>query len=194
MNGAWWFLLSLILVMAGCQTAHFVRPELLGAKIDDPKFNLITTQQKTTTIRTLMFEKKGVALIFWQRSCPCVKRYQQRVHELYERYGQDLSFVYVSSNNEDFTEVKAEFKKRLIPITLIQDQGGKLAKTLDVRGTPSAALLNDRGELLFMGWIDNERQTSERGRKAYLEDAIKHYLNGQEISVKSSAMFGCKIR
>ncbi|HXW60223.1 MAG TPA: redoxin domain-containing protein [Myxococcota bacterium] len=186
--------LLLLFLICACQSAHMVKPSLLGSPINkDIKFT--STDNKTISLPDLGAGKMGTVLIFWQRLCPCVKRYQNRINLLFDRYNDKLAFFHVSSNaNENFHEVMHEYKHRQVPLPLIRDEGAQLKKALDVRGTPSASLLNNKGEIMFLGWIDNERDVNERGRKAYLEDAIAQFLKGEPISVRSSPMFGCAIR
>ena len=147
-------------------------------------------------LKNIYENHKGLVVIFWQSTCPCVKRYEARVKELYEKYGsQDLVFIYMSSNtNETRSHVEAEYAKRHMPLKVVRDEGGVIAKKVKAKGTPAAMLINPQGEVVYMGWIDNERRSGERGRKAYLEDAITEYLAGSPISIKVSPMFGCPIR
>jgi AhpC/TSA family protein len=188
--------LVLLSLISACQSAHVVRPSLLGSAIKkDLPIKFTSTDNKTLSLPDLSASKMGTVLIFWQRLCPCVKRYQNRINLLFERYKEKLSFFHVSSNaNESFLEVMHEYERRKIPLPLIRDEGAQLKKALDVRGTPSALLLNNKGEINFLGWIDNERDLNERGREAYLEDAIAHFLKDEPIKVPSSPMFGCAIR
>lgn len=183
-----------IILISGCQSAHIVKKEAFKKEID-PKLSFFNTEQQSMAFHTLASNKKGSVLIFWQNSCPCVKRYQNRVSDLFNTFGDRLAFYYISSNtNERFKEVKEECERRKISLPILRDEGGEFAKTLNIKGTPSAVLLDSRGEILFMGWIDNERDKHERGRKSYLEDAIVNYLSDEPINISSSPMFGCAIR
>jgi thioredoxin-related protein len=188
-------LLFFLLFINACQNAHLVKPNSFKSYTKAATgLSLLSPEQKSYSLDELV-SPKGAVLIFWQYSCPCVRRYQQRVNDLYKRFGEKLNFYHISSNtNEPFTEVIAEYNRRDIPLPLLRDQHKLLAQALNVRGTPSAALIDRDGKLLFLGWIDNERDVGERRRDAYLEDAIIAYLKNEPISKPSSPMFGCAIR
>lgn len=169
-------------LLMNCQAAWQIRPDNLATELFE--------------LENFYKNHKGVVVIFWQSTCPCVRRYEERVRKLYEKYEpQNLAFVYMSSNsNETFTQSQAEYKKRQMPLRLIRDEGGVIAKKVKAQGTPTAMLINSQGNVVYMGWIDNERREGESGRKAYLEDALKEYLAHLPISIKTSPMFGCPIR
>lgn len=125
-----------------------------------------------------------------------MRRYQTRINHLFERYqSQDIGFYYVSSNsNEDFVDVKDEYAKRSLAIPLLRDERGEFKNAIGVKGTPSAAVIDSRGEMIFLGWIDNERGENETGRASYLENAIRDVLQNENVKVPTSPMFGCPIR
>lgn len=195
MNFFWYLFLLSLVAMSGCQSAHKASPAILGTRIAHEGLRFKTGTNTTHSLAELSANKKGTVFIFWQQSCPCVKRYQGRINALFERFGDRLAFFHVSSNlQESNAEVLAAYERRHIPVPLIFDEDAQLKKALDIRGTPSAALVNAAGELLFVGWIDNERNVHERGRHAYLENAISQMLKDELIATPSSPMFGCAIR
>jgi hypothetical protein len=181
--------------LVSCQSAFRLKPENFPQKLVAPAVSLTTEDGSDYNFAAIYGEHKATVVIFWQSKCPCVKRYQDRITELFSRYGQDgVAMTYVFSNSDQsFDEALKEYKKRKSPLPFMHDQGGQLAKVLDARGTPTAALFNQAGDLVYMGWIDNERYTNENGRIAYLEDAIKDLLASQPVKTPTSPMFGCPI-
>jgi thioredoxin-related protein len=184
------------LFLAGCQSAYIVKPDQLPKIADPSSLSLEMPNQTVYKVADIYQQHRGMVAIFWQSSCPCVKRYQKRVNNLFERYGAEgLAFVHVSSNqNESFADVQREYKKREVPLVLMRDNQGALAKALGVKGTPTAVVIDSTGKVQFMGWIDNERDVLEPGRVAYLENAIKQFLAGEVVETPTSPMFGCPIR
>lgn len=180
----------------GCQSAYRISPDNWPKNLVDRTLALTTTDKAIHQLSDVYPKHRATALIFWQVGCPCVKRYQERVNSLFERFSQDgVAFIHVSSNvNEDFEDVEKEYKKRAVPLPLMRDQGGMLAKALGVKGTPSVALINQTGDVVYLGWIDNERHAKENGRIAYLENAIVELINQKPITIATSPMFGCPIR
>lgn len=180
----------------GCQSAFRIKPETLPQKLNAEHISLEAFDGSSYRFSDIYQEHPATVVIFWQIKCPCVKRYQDRVNQLFERYGQDgVAMMYVSSNSDDtFEQAKKEIEYRKSPLPLMRDEGGHLAKLLNAKGTPTAALINQAGELVYLGWIDNERFENESGRIAYLEDAIKALVSKKPITTPTSPMFGCPIR
>lgn len=187
--------LALIFVLSGCQSAHRVKPELFPQKLD-AQVNLTTADGTGYNFTDIYSEHPGTVVFFWQSKCPCVKRYQERITKLFDHYGQHgLAMMYVSSNsNESASEVHSEYDKRNSPLPLMRDEGGHLAKLVQAKGTPTAALFNQEGDLIYLGWIDNERTEHESGRIAYLEDALNDFVAKRPVRTPTSPMFGCPIR
>lgn len=175
-------LVGLIILLSGCQSAWQIKPKKLATGLVE--------------LKSLYENHKGVVVIFWQRACPCVKRYEARVKKLYDKYErQGLSFVYMSSNtNESLDQVQSAYAQRNMPLRLVRDEGGLIARKVKAKGTPAALLITPQGDVIYMGWIDNERREGESGRIAYLENAIEEFLGNQSVKIKTSPMFGCPIR
>lgn len=187
----------LLVLLGGCQSAYIVKPDHLPKLLDgSASLSLEMPDKSPYRLSDIYREHRGLVLIFWQTSCPCVKRYQQRVNDLFARYSvQGLAFAHISSNdNESFLEVEKEYKKRAIPLVLMRDNHAVLARALGVKGTPTAVLIDTSGQVQFMGWIDNERDVGETGRIAYLDNALRQFLAGEVITTPTSPMFGCPIR
>ncbi len=189
------FLLTMLLTLAGCQSAYRVSPESMPRALSET-ITLTDIEGATHNFSNIYQGQLGTLVFFWQASCPCVKRYQGRINELHEKFSlQGVSMAYVSSNsNEDFAHVQEEYARRGCTLPLFRDEGGRLANAIGARGTPVAALFNQAGELIFLGWIDNERYPGEKGREAYLEDALNDLVAKRPIAVNTSPMFGCAIR
>lgn len=189
-------LIAVVMMNGGCQSAYRIKPESLPKKIVPEEIILLGQGAKEPyRLSDIYQQQKGLVVIFWQTKCPCVKRYQKRINRLFERYQkEEISFLHLSSNsNESFDEVQKEYNRRSIPLPLIRDEGGQLAKAIGAKGTPAAALINQDGNMVYFGWIDNERDEHETGRIAYLENAIIEFLNQKPITVTTSPMFGCPI-
>lgn len=189
-------LLLTTLLITGCQSSYQVKPDIFPKALDTASIMLKAEDASTYRLQDIVDEHEATVIVFWQPNCPCVRRYQARVNELFDRYSPDgLAFMHVSSNsNETYEEVLEEYRKRKVPLPLMRDEGGYLAKAMSVRGTPTALVINQRGEVVYMGWLDNERNVKQPGRNAYLEDAIKDVIAKRPIKVPTSPMFGCAIR
>lgn len=185
-------LLPIIFILNACTNAHIIKADLWPQA---GKESVLTSTDARFSLKDLYREPKALVLIFWQKGCPCVKRYQSRILDLYRQFSpQKIAFVYVSSNSEPFAEALTEYQKRNEPLTLLRDEKGLLAKDLGVKGTPSVAVIDQTGDVRYLGWIDNERRPGEKGRIPYLENALLDIINDRVVATKTSPMFGCAIR
>lgn len=185
-----------IVSLEACQKAYLVDSASFAQRlIDNSHIALTAPDGSRRELSEILASHAGTVLIFWQTSCPCVKRYQARVNHLYARYNpHGIGFFHIFSNEREvFLEAWAEYQRRKIPLPLFWDEKKKLADLLRVKGTPTAALLNHNGDLVFLGWIDNERTPGESGRIPYLENALTEMMDDRPISTPTSPMFGCSI-
>lgn len=188
------FISIIFTLLCGCQASFNINPKILPKQINFSELYLYDEYENKTSLKQISDKNDFTVIIFWQSKCPCVKRYQNRVTDLHEKYQDHANFIYVFSNtNESFTNAVNEYKKRNSPILLLHDKDQSIANTTNARGTPTALLLNSRGQIIFMGWIDNERPYGETARVPYLENAINHAIKGQKIKQATSPMFGCPI-
>jgi thioredoxin-related protein len=186
-----------VLSLCSCQASFNIRPDSLPKKLNNAhEIQLISLKGTRENLSTIYEEHQATVVIFWQISCPCVKRYEKRIEELYRRYHhRHVAFLYVSSNaNESFSEIRGEYQKRSNLLPLFRDEEGRLAKTIGVRGTPTGAIINQKGEVVFLGWLDNERNEQEKDRIPYLENALEDIMHKRTIETNTSPMFGCPIR
>ena len=144
--------------------------------------------------KELSSNSQATVLFWWATQCPCVARYRSRIEELKERYlDKGISFIAISSNSDDEDRIPDAPTQRPSALPILKDAGGHLAKQLGVTTTPTVILLSQSGDVLFKGWIDNERAVGDSGRIPYLENAITDFLEFSKVSSPSSPTYGCRI-
>jgi peroxiredoxin len=158
-------------------------PELLGA------------DGTTASLDQLRAGKDATVVVFWSATCPCVRRYQERVDALLEAYPPErVRIVAVSSNaGESFDDAERVAKERGVRVPLYRDEGGRVASTLGAKSTPTVIVLDAKGEVRFRGWIDNERRPGESGREPWLERALQGVLDGKTSFAAKTPVYGCRI-
>jgi hypothetical protein len=147
------------------------------------------------TLGSLWEGKRALAVVFWSAGCPCVRRYQERVEALRREFPEDaVRIVGVASNaGESFDEVLKAARERGATLPLYRDETGEVAAALGARSTPTAVVLDGRGAIRFLGWIDNERDVGEGDRVPYLERAIAGVVRGTSDFDARTPRFGCAI-
>ncbi len=181
-------LLVAALVGAGCATTSASAPG--GAPLP-----LTAADGSTTTLDELRRGHDATVLVFWSATCPCVRRYQERVDGLLDAYpASRVRVVGISSNvGESFADVLREAKERQVRIPILRDEGGLVAEALHVGSTPTVVLFDASGAVRFLGWVDNERLPGVEGREPWLERALQGVLDGHGEFSARSPTYGCTI-
>jgi hypothetical protein len=139
--------------------------------------------------------RAATVLVFWSATCPCVRRYQDRVDALLERWPEErVRVIGVSSNaGERFDDVLRAASARAVRLPIYRDPAGRVAEAVGARSTPTVAVLDARGELRFLGWIDNERLPGDPRREPWLERAVAGVLDGTTRFGARTPTYGCVI-
>jgi hypothetical protein len=156
---------------------------------------LVAATGAAAPLDSLRAERDLTVLVFWSATCPCVRRYQQRVDALLDAYPADrMRVVGVSSNaGERFEDVLLAARERGVRIPMFRDEGGRVAEALGARSTPTVAVLDRGGVLRFLGWVDNERLPGDPGREPWLDRALEALLAGRPVATARTPVFGCVI-
>lgn len=149
----------------------------------------------TSTLDQLRRGHEATVLVFWTTTCPCVRRYQERVDALLDAYpAARVRVVGIASNaGEPFGDVLKEAKARGVRIPILHDEGGRVAQALGVQSTPTVVLFDASGAVRFRGWLDNERLPGHPDREAWLERALRGVLEGGNDFAARSPTYGCAL-
>jgi len=175
------------LLMTGC--AGRVVPT---ATLDE--LALQPTRGAPAAVSELLARSGATVFVFWSAGCPCVRRYQDRIDALATDWAsRGIAFIEVSSNaGETLESLRAAEHQRHLARPLWRDEGGLLARQLGAHSTPTVVLVRRDGQVLYRGWIDNERLPGEAGREAWLEAALQSFAAGTPALAKSPT-WGCTI-
>jgi peroxiredoxin len=182
-------LLAALLAGAGCAGA---RPPAHAA---GAPLLLAASDGTTRTLDELRSGRDATVLVFWSATCPCVRRYQDRVDALLDRYpAARVRVVGISSNaGETFADVLRVAAERRVRIPILRDEGGRVAEAVGARSTPAVAVLDASGAVRYLGWLDNERLPGDARREPWLERALQGVLDGKSAFAARSPTFGCTI-
>jgi hypothetical protein len=116
------------------------------------------------------------------------------VEALAAQYGaRGVTFVGVDSNADDtLDDIARVTKDRGVTLPVWRDEGGRLAKALGARTTPTVVLVDASGQVRFRGWLDNEHLPGDGDREPWLEQALVGVLDGAPFA-SASPTFGCAI-
>ena len=140
----------------------------------------------------------ATVLFWWSATCPCVRRYEERMAAIRSDYSPERVAVFAVASNagEDSDTLAHTARERGFTLPLLRDHGGRLARELGVRTTPTTVVLDREGTVRFKGWIDNERRPGETGRIAYVTpilDWVVGGMKGDTPAADRSPVYGCPI-
>lgn len=178
--------LLLVVLLSACATTPGV---------SEPAGALVALDGSEVSVAHLTARHELTVFSWWASSCPCVARYEARLQALRARHPEAKVGVYaiVSNADETLAGVKAETAKRGLDLPVLFDPGARLASELGVRSTPTVVLFDREGQLLFKGWMDNERQPGEPNREPWLDRAIEARLAGRTDHMTRSPTWGCPV-
>ncbi len=157
---------------------------------------LLTLDGQPWDFEAAVHDSRATVLVFWSAECPCVRRYQARVEALTATYGpKGVKVLGIASNaGEEPAKLQRALHERGVTLEVLRDPGGRLAEAIGARSTPTVAVLDPKGAIVFLGWIDNEREPGTEGREPWLERALDALLAGKRGGfARRSPTYGCRI-
>lgn len=185
-------LAALSVLVVACSSAERATPPLpsvdLGTiAVEGPDGNAVHLSH-------LIGQNPLTLMVFWSGGCPCVRRYRGRIEALAQRYTPlGVRVLAVAANaDESAADVAQARSDGASAIPIWRDPQGKLATALDVKSTPTAVVLGQAGQVVYRGWIDNEREPGRPDRQAWLEAALDRALAG-DLHLETRPTWGCRI-
>jgi peroxiredoxin len=175
-------------VAVGCATARSRAEDRVALPLGGP-------DGAVTTLDDLRRGRDATVLVFWSGTCPCVRRYQERIDALLDAHpASRVRVVGISSNaGEPYADVLRVARERQVRIPILRDEGGRVAEALGVHSTPTVVVLDASGQVRYLGWIDNERLPGDPAREAWLDRALRGVLDGKGAFAARSPTYGCLI-
>jgi len=128
--------------------------------------------------------------------CPLSRNYITVVNKLVKQ--SQVAFYGIVPGAAYSTAELSKFIKDYSPIfPVLIDSSKKLTKGLNGSITPECILIDQQGQVLYSGLIDNWAYSLGKQRKVvterYLEDALSRARSGQMIQVSRTKPVGCLI-
>jgi thiol-disulfide isomerase/thioredoxin len=157
-------------------------------------FSLLGTDEKMHSEKD--FTKSVLVIAFWCNHCPYVKAVEHAFQALVRRYGKDVDFVAINSN-EDVHHPEDSFeamKARDVPYHYLRDQTQRVAKEFGAECTPHVFVFGKDRKLAYQGRVDDAGQDARKASTHELQDAIEDMLAGKKVRVPLTAAMGCSIK
>lgn len=143
--------------------------------------------------------KKINVVIFLSPDCPICQGYALTLRNLFDAYkDKSISFTGIIPGTY-FTAASIEnyLKTYQLPFNLVLDREKELVKFLKATVTPQCFVIDQNGEILYSGKIDDYAVapgiTKQTVTQHYLDDALKSILAGKKIATTKTQAAGCFI-
>jgi len=172
---------------------------------DAPAFTLTDTQGNEHSLSD--FEGKVVVLEWFNRGCPFVKKHYSggNMQSLQKTYtGKGVVWLTVISSTpgkqghdsaEGHNKTAEEWKME--PTAILMDEDGTVGKAYGAKTTPHMYVINEEGEIVYQGAIDDKRSTNPDhipDSTNYVRQALDAVLADEEVEVTRTNPYGCSVK
>lgn len=200
-----------LLVAGGCELdaeegyvrpASYVAPAVGKAA---PEFKAVDTYGKPHSLS--QYRGKWVVLEWVNYDCPYVRKHygnnvMQALQKKYAAKGVVwLSIVSSAPGNQGHypnAEMNAMTKERgAAPHALLIDESGAVGHLYDARTTPHMFVVNPKGNIVYMGGIDDKpstRASDFKDARPHVDIALQEAMAGKPVSVPTSQPYGCSVK
>ena len=143
--------------------------------------------------------KRAVVLIFVSTDCPLSNRYVPEMNRIASTYApRGVAFYAVQGDaTVPLDQVRAHVKEFGYTFPYLIDPEESLASYTGAVTTPEAAVLSPRGDLLYLGRLDNRLEEFGKERVLVTEfdlrDALDAVLAGKPVPHPRTKALGCAI-
>jgi len=177
------------------------------AKLNEsaPEFKLTDSNGSEHSLSD--FKGKIVVLEWINYDCPFVKKHydSKNMQSLQEKYTKEgIIWLAICSSNKgkqgnfSVEEINKRTNERGAKFTAyLIDEDGKVGKMYGAKTTPHMYIIDKIGMLVYAGGIDDKASTDVddiQDAKNYVASALDELLAGKEVSVQSSAPYGCSVK
>jgi len=143
-------------------------------------------------------DSRAFVLVFTNTTCPLVQRYLPALSRLETEYrSKEVQFLAVSVSADDsIAAMAAQAVRHEIPFPFVKDFDGACARSLGVKRTPEAVILDGEHRLCYRGRIDDQYRLGgarPAPSRHDLKEALDAVLARKEVKIKETPVDGCLI-
>ena len=146
----------------------------------------------------------GFIVAFWCNTCPVVKKYDQRLQALHEKYAPSgYPVIAINSNDpavspgDSYEKMKETAAKLNYRFEYLYDETQDVARKYGATNTPHKYKHSWKdGKLVvdYVGAIDNNADDAGAADRKYAEAALENILKGQAVGLAGTKAVGCGIK
>lgn len=175
-----------------------------------PDFKLPGVDGKTYSLSSFK-DAKILAIVFTCNHCPTAQAYEDRIIQLTKDYrDKKVAVVAISPNDpksvnlnelgytdfsDSFEEMKIRSKEKGYNFPYLYDgETQSISKKYGPVATPHIFIFDKNRKLVYQGRIDDVENPAKKPNTQDARNAIEALMNGQEISTKTTKVFGCSVK
>jgi peroxiredoxin len=164
----------------------------IGGPVENLELTAISGEK--TSLRTVLWGKKGGVIVFWSGVCSHCTRYDSYLNGFSQQHPELGMAAVASREGETLLQLRTVAAQRKLVFPILYDRDGQVARQWSAHHTPRVFLINADRLLIYRGAFDNYKYSRDREYMAYLEPAIDEFLAGKPVSRPESASFGCAVQ
>ena len=135
-----------------------------------------------------------IAIInFWSAECPHSERADTLMTAYLALWGQDVAFLSIASNRNEFPPMLAEVSLgRHLP-TILVDAEQEVADLYQAVTTPHLFVVDRTGILRYRGAMDDVTFRQRKATRFFLKEAVEALLAGRLPELQETPAYGCTI-
>lgn len=197
--------LALVSLLFFAATASAATPGSLKPDDTAPDFTL--TGHDGKTYKLSQFKDKTVVLEWFNKDCPYVRKfYDSKTMQALQKENTGKGIVWLAivssaAGKEGALDAAAAAKLMtdwgMGATAILFDNDGKVGKTYGAKTTPHMYVINKKGQLAYMGAIDDRPSASQKtlaGATNYVTTALAAVEKGEKVKNASTTPYGCSVK
>ena len=141
--------------------------------------------------------KQAIVMLFVSTECPISNRYAPTINRMAQEYSRkNVAFFLVQSDPGLSPQAAEQHAKEFaLTIPVLMDPEQILASELETLVTPTAIVLNNAGEVLYRGRVDDRNidlgKYRDAPKREDLKIALDEVLAGKKVSEPVTKVIGC---
>ncbi|HYD17854.1 MAG TPA: thioredoxin family protein [Patescibacteria group bacterium] len=196
-----------ILTVAALALFAFQGPAFAAAEIGKPAPGFTLPAADGGTASLADYAGKIVVLEWHNKGCPFVKKHYEsgNMQALQKEYtGKDVVWLTINSSAPDKqgheapADALATAKNAgAAPTEILIDEKGEVGRLYGATTTPTMAVIDKSGTLVYEGAIDDKASPDQediKGATNYVHDAVEAVMAGKPVAVATTKSYGCGIK
>lgn len=178
--------------LCGCASESVGAAPAIGSVV--PDFEMKDAAGVTHTLK--QYAGKVVVLEMCSIECPWSRGADPHFVELAAKYAPEgVVILGIDSHKSTTTDqIKEYAEKAGLTFPVLKDVDNKYADALGAKTTPEVYVVGKDGKLMYHGAFDDREQPEQKGKTAYVDNAVAAALAGKAAVPAEAKSWGCSIK